>query len=349
MSEARIKTVARGEGDQRLDRWLKRLLPQLPQSRIERLCRRGEVRLNGRRVKPSVRLEEGQEVRMPPIISNRQPEKRQLSIPISEIAKIKASVIHIDDQIIALNKPPGLAVQGGSRQTLHLDGLLPHLQFGLEETPRLVHRLDKETSGVLLLARSRAIAAALTAEFRHRETKKIYWALVDGVPKPASGRIQYGLVSRLRSQGGGQMICTIDPQEVAKTEGARNADTLYYTVAHTIENIVWLALQPKTGRKHQLRVHLSAIGHPILGDSKYGIGNRDRPKEQLEILRGKVSLDQLHLHARSLQIKHPVTRQELLLCADLPVHMRSALTNLGYDLEKVPSAPFGLLPNGRVQ
>ncbi len=350
MSGALIKTVARGEGDQRLDRWLKRLLPQLPQSRIERLCRRGEVRLNGRRVKPSARLVEGQEVRIPPIISKPQPEKRHLAISNSEIAKIKAAVIHMDDHIIVLNKPAGLAVQGGSRQTVHLDGLLSHLQFGLQEPPRLVHRLDRETSGVLLLARSRVIAAALTAQFRHRQAKKIYWALVEGEPRPTSGRIQYGLVSKVRSYGRSQMICAIDPQAVVETDGAQIADTIYCTIAQTVEKISWLALEPKTGRKHQLRVHLSAIGHPIVGDSKYGIGIRDRSSEQLEILRGRVLLDRLHLHARSLRIKHPVTRQELALSADIPLHMRSALTNLGCDLENVLGDPANdTLPNGPVR
>src|SRR6056297_2328824 len=196
MSGVQTLTVTEGDADQRLDRWLRRHFPHVSQGRIEKLCRKGELRVDGGRVKASTRLEVGQQVRIPPLpdpgqIDSTSPHSR---ISDADARMIQSAVIYRDDHIIALNKPPGLPVQGGSKQTRHVDGLAEALRFDAEEKPRLVHRLDKDTSGVLLLARTRAAAAALTKSIRHRETRKIYWAVVAGVPHPYLGEIKFGLV-----------------------------------------------------------------------------------------------------------------------------------------------------------
>jgi len=195
MSSVQMVTVGEDDGDQRVDRWLRRMFPHVSQGRIEKMCRKGELRVDGGRVKASTRLEVGQQVRIPPL-----PDRDHVQAPApNRISKadndmIRACVIYRDDHVLALNKPAGLAVQGGSGQTRHVDGLADALRFDLDEKPRLVHRLDKDTSGVLLLARSRTVAAKLTASFRHRETRKIYWAVVAGVPHPKAGSIRNGLV-----------------------------------------------------------------------------------------------------------------------------------------------------------
>ena len=183
MSGVQMITVEEGDGDQRLDRWLKRKFPQLSQGRIEKMCRKGEARVDGGRVKASTRLEVGQQVRVPPLPTGEAPPKPvQPRVSEADAKMIQSCVIYRDDQIIALNKPPGLPVQGGSKQVRHVDGLADALKFGMEEAPRLVHRLDKDTSGVLVMARTREAAKSLTAAFRHRNTRKIYWVLVAGVP-----------------------------------------------------------------------------------------------------------------------------------------------------------------------
>ena len=195
MSGVQTLIVTADETDQRLDRWLRRKFPHVGQGRIEKMCRKGELRVDGGRVKPATRVVTGQNVRIPPL-----PEPGQIKAgPKTEISPadakmIQGSVIWRDDHIIALNKPPGLATQGGSGQHRHVDGLAEALAFGYDEKPRLVHRLDKDTSGVLLLARTRLVAGSLTQAFRSRETRKIYWAAVAGVPHPAMGTVRYGLV-----------------------------------------------------------------------------------------------------------------------------------------------------------
>lgn len=200
MSGVQTVSVAAGEGDQRLDRWLKRRFPQFTQGRIEKACRKGEIRVDGGRVKSATRVQEGQQVRIPPLPQDRPntdmiPTSHRQSFSQADVQMIRDCVLYRDDHIIALNKPAGLPTQGGSGQgDRHVDALSEALTFDLDEKPRLVHRLDKDTSGVLLLARSRAMAKALTEAIRHRETRKIYWALVAGVPTPYLGEIRYGLV-----------------------------------------------------------------------------------------------------------------------------------------------------------
>ncbi|MDO5756675.1 MAG: RluA family pseudouridine synthase, partial [Rhodobacterales bacterium] len=195
MSGVQTIYVSRDDTDQRLDRWLRRQFPHLQQGRIEKMCRKGDLRVDGGRVKAATRLEAGQAVRIPPLPDAAEATARaRAHITDADAAMIRACVIYRDEHIIALNKPPGLPVQGGSKTTRHVDGLAEALRFGQEEKPRLVHRLDKDTSGVLLLARTREAARGLTAAFRHRNTRKLYWAVVAGVPTPRMGTIKFGLV-----------------------------------------------------------------------------------------------------------------------------------------------------------
>ena len=344
MSGVQTVTVGAGEGDQRLDRWLKRRFPQITQGRIEKGCRKGEFRLDGGRVKPSDRVQEGQEVRVPPLSDKAAPAAPKAASRISDAdaEMIRRAVIYRDDHVIALNKPPGLPTQGGSKQTRHVDGLAEALRFDLEEKPRLVHRLDKDTSGVLILARTRAVAKALTESFRHRDTRKIYWAAVAGVPQPRMGTITYGLVKAPGHgrAGENEKMRAIHPDEVAITEGAKRAVTDYAVIDNLGGRAAWVALVPVTGRTHQLRAHMAELGHPIAGDGKYGGSAQENLGDGWGAgLGGEISR-KLHLHARSLRLEHPVTGRSLTLTAALPEHMRRTWEFVGWSDIDAPEDPF---------
>ena len=271
MSGVQTIEVAVGDADMRLDRWLKATFPQLNQIRIEKMCRKGELRVDGGRVKPATRLEAGQMVRVPPLPDKApEPKPRSNRISAADEKLIQSCVIYRDDHIIALNKPPGLPTQGGSKQTRHVDGLSEALKFGYDEKPRLVHRLDKDTSGVLLLARTRQAAQALTTSIRHHATRKIYWAVVAGVPTPYLGEIKYGLVKAHGhgKRGEGEKMHAVHPRDVSSTPGAKRALTQYATLYRVASRAAWVAMEPITGRTHQLRAHMAEIGHPIIGDGK---------------------------------------------------------------------------------
>ncbi|MFP4274703.1 MAG: RluA family pseudouridine synthase, partial [Paracoccaceae bacterium] len=321
MSGVRTLTVSPDDAGQRLDRWLRRQFPQVTQGRIEKMCRKGELRVDGGRVKAATRLEGGQQVRIPPLPTQEAPPpKPRESVSAQDAEMIRASVIWRDDHVIALNKPPGLPTQGGSGQSRHVDGLAEALRFGLDEKPRLVHRLDKDTSGVLLLARSRAVAQALTTAIRHRETRKIYWALVAGVPTPYLGEIRYGLVKAAGhgKAGEGEKMHVVAPEAVDGTPGAKRARTLYATLYRVASRASWVALEPVTGRTHQLRAHMAAIGHPIAGDGKYGGSGQENQGEGWGAQLGGIISRKLHLHARSMTLVHPVTGRPLTVTAPLP-------------------------------
>jgi 23S rRNA pseudouridine955/2504/2580 synthase len=343
MSRVQTVTVGPGDGDQRLDRWMKRIFPHVAQSRIEKMCRKGEVRVDGGRVKASTRLEEGQQVRVPPL-----PEPGEIvsapktSVTDDDADMIRDCVIYKDNQIIALNKPPGLATQGGSKQTRHVDGLAEALRFGMDEKPRLVHRLDKDTSGVLLLARTRAAAQGLTAAIRHKQTRKIYWALVAGVPVPYLGEIRYGLVKAPGHGGSGEgekMIC-LHPNEVTRTEGAKRAHTLYATLYRVASRAAWVAMEPLTGRTHQLRAHMAEIGHPIIGDGKYGGSGQENLGDGWGAQLGGDVSRKLHLHAHLMAFKHPSTGKTVSITAPLPKHMAQTWDMLGWEESFADEDPF---------
>jgi 23S rRNA pseudouridine955/2504/2580 synthase len=344
MSGVQHVTVAEGEGDQRLDRWLRRRFPQVSQGRIEKMCRKGEIRLDGGRVKASSRVEEGQQVRVPPLPDAAPaPKPEGAGIADADAKMIRACVLYRDDDILVLNKPPGLPTQGGTGQgNRHVDALAEALTFGAEEKPRLVHRLDKDTSGVLVMARSRAVAKALTDAFRARETRKIYWALVAGVPQPRMGTVKWGLVKAPGHGGRGEaekMRC-VHPDAVVSTPGAKRAVTDYAVLAVLATRAAWVALVPVTGRTHQLRAHMAEMGHPIVGDGKYGGSGQENLGDGWGASLGGAISRKLHLHARSIALTHPVTGKRLFVSAPLPEHMAKSWATLGFDERDAPADPF---------
>lgn len=343
MSQVQIITVGPGDSDQRLDRWLKRLFPHLAQGRIEKMCRKGELRVDGGRVKASTRLATGQEVRIPPLPTPGEVESRpKPTVSDKDAAMMKSLVLYKDDHIIALNKPPGLPTQGGSKQVRHVDGLAEALTFGFDDKPRLVHRLDKDTSGVLLLARTRAVASALTEAFRARETRKIYWAAVAGVPFPQMGTIKFGLVKAPGHGAGGEneKMRAVHPKDVATTEGAKHATTDYAVLSALAKRAAWVAMVPITGRTHQLRAHMAELGHPIIGDGKYGGPGQENLGDGWGAMLGGGISRKLHLHARSISLKHPVTGARLTITAPLPEHMERTWEFLQWNPRDVPADPF---------
>jgi len=324
MSQVTTRTVSADEADLRLDRWFKRHYPWLGHAKLEKLLRTGQVRIDGGRAKAATRLETGQAIRIPPLgeppkddETPRAPKPAKASP--ERIAELEAAVLHKDDAVIVLNKPAGLATQGGTGLTEHLDGLLGYLKFGAAERPRLVHRLDKDTSGVLLLARSAKAAAKLSEALRKRDAHKLYWALVMGVPEHRMGKIDLPL-AKLAGGAGERMVYDED-------EG-KNAVSLYRTIETAGKRAAWLGMAPLTGRTHQLRVHAAAMGTPIVGDGKYGGAEA--------FLTGGVSR-KLHLHARGIKLAHP-DGGKLEVRAPLPPHMAATWDFLGFTLEKSADA-----------
>ncbi|MDF0602652.1 RluA family pseudouridine synthase [Psychromarinibacter sp. C21-152] len=346
MSGVQTLTVAEGEGEQRLDRWFRRQFPHVPQGRIEKMCRKGEIRVDGGRVKAATRVAPGMQVRVPPLPDAPAPDlPQQPKLSDRDAEMIRATVLWRDDHVIAINKPPGLPTQGGSGQTRHVDGLSEALRFGYEDKPRLIHRLDKDTSGVLLLARSRDVAQALTAALRHRETRKIYWALVAGVPTPYLGEIRFGLVKAGgHGKGGeGEKMRCVHPQDIDATPGAKRAHTLYATLYRVASRAAWVALEPLTGRTHQLRAHMAEIGHPIVGDGKYGGSAQENMGDGWGAQLGGIISKKLHLHARSLTFEHPVTKKPITVTAPLPEHMKHSWDTFGWTEDLAADDPFEAL------
>lgn len=338
-------TVGADDADQRLDRWFRRQFPQISQGHIEKMCRKGDIRVDGGRVKAATRLEAGQQVRVPPLPDSAAPVVVRTSVSDADAKMIQSCVIYRDDQVIALNKPPGLPTQGGSKQTKHVDGLAEALKFGFDEKPRLVHRLDKDTSGVLLLARTRLAAKALTASMRHRETRKIYWALVAGVPTPYLGEIRFGLVKAPgRGSGGeGEKMIALHPREIDATPGAKRAHTLYATLYRVGARAAWVAMEPLTGRTHQLRAHMAEIGHPIAGDGKYGGSGQENMGDGWGAQLGGIISKKLQLHARMLRFEQPETHKVITVTAPLPDHMAQSWDTFGWTTDLAAEDPFEAL------
>ncbi len=344
MSGVQTLTLDAEADGQRLDRWMRKQFPHIPQGRIEKMCRKGEIRVDGGRVKASTRLEQGQALRLPPLPDGPAPDEGRTPKPVSEAdaRMIRDAVIYRDDHIIALNKPAGLPVQGGSNQTRHVDGLAEALRFGMDDKPRLVHRLDKDTSGVLVLARTGRMAAALTRAFQARNTRKIYWAVVAGAPKPPVGTIRYGLVKEAGHgpHGAGEKMVCVHPNRIDSTPGAKRATTDYLVLSAAAQRAAWVALAPITGRTHQLRAHMAEIGHPIVGDGKYGTNAQENLGDGWGAQLGGDVSRKMHLHARHLSLTHPVTGGRLSLTAPLPPHMEKTWDMFGWDPAEFPDDPF---------
>lgn len=332
---------------QRLDRWLKQRFPFLGQARIEKMCRKGELRLDSARCKPASRVEAGQVVRIPPIANlsfSAGPAKTSY-VSKDDSKFIQKTIIYKDEHLIVLNKPAGLPTQGGSKQKRHVDGLSEALRFGNDEKPRLVHRLDKDTSGVLIMARTRKVAQALSEAFRHRDTRKIYWAAVAGVPSPKMGTIKYALrkAPGWGSQGQGEKMQCIHPSELSDYKDAKRATSDYAVLNQLARRAAWVALSPITGRTHQLRVHMAEIGHPIIGDGKYGgSGQENLGNGWGAHLGGDISR-KLHLHAQYISFQHPVTRSMVNFSAELPPHMSETWSTFQWNLHSVPEDPFEVM------
>jgi 23S rRNA pseudouridine955/2504/2580 synthase len=343
MSAVQMLTVAGDEGEQRLDRWFKRRFPHVTQGAVEKMCRTGQVRVNGGRVKASDRVVPGMEIRVPPLPVGEAPKPVESRMAKTDAGMIQDAVLWKDDHMIVLNKPAGLPSQGGSGQgERHVDALAEALKFGYKEKPKLVHRLDKDTSGVLLLARTDRVARALSEALRHREARKIYWSVVAGVPHPRQGSIKFGLVKapgRGRGGEGEKMLC-VHPSKVAETEGAKRAQTDYFTLWFLGARLSWMALEPVTGRTHQLRAHMAEIGHPILGDGKYGGSGQENPGDGWGATSGGDISRKLHLHARSLTIEHPITKTMMTFTAPLPDHMARTWKLMDWKETDVPADPF---------
>ena len=330
--EVRQFTVSDDDDGVRLDRWFKRNLPQIGFATISRWARTGQIRVDGKRAKPEDRLTAGQVLRVPPggEAAHKAPRKRR-ELSEADIAEARAMVIRETPSAIVLNKPPGLATQGGSKTNRHIDGLLDaFVESEDDPRPRLVHRLDKDTSGVLLIARTPGSAASYSKRFSGRSARKVYWALVIGVPELREGTIDAPLA---KQPGTGGEKMHVDE------EGGQPAKTRYRVVERAGQRAAWVELEPLTGRTHQLRVHMAAIGHPIVGDGKYG--GKDA------FLTGAISR-KMHLHARRLIIGTPESKGaggqtgggKLDVTAELPPHFSASMEALGFEEGQSDAAPM---------
>ena len=320
-----LREVTQDEADIRLDRWFRRHYPALNQGAIQKLCRTGQVRVDGHRAEAATRLAAGQSVRVPPLpapLPDRKPAAPVAPQDSKLRTELERMVLYRDEQIIVLNKPSGLATQGGPGIVRHLDNMLAAFASGEGDRPRLVHRLDRDTSGVIVVARSRGVAAKLAAGFRTRAVEKLYWAVVVGRPVPVEGRIDAPLTRRDPATAGarGERIAIAE----ADDDDATHAITDYRTLDHAARKLAWLELRPLTGRTHQLRVHCAALGAPILGDATYGEWRETGNSALIEGMS-----EQLHLHARRLTLPHPAGFM-LSVEAPLPPHMAETFRSLGF-------------------
>ena len=327
MSEGEVRQFTVGEDDDgiRLDRWFKRHLPDASFNIVSRWARTGQLRIDGARATPGDRLTVGQVLRVPPAetpkAATARPKVNRPKLSAEQTEFAQEMVIHKDASAIVINKPPGLATQGGTKTHEHVDGLLDALQYEMEGRPKLVHRLDKDTSGALLLARTSRAAAYFAKSFSGRTARKLYWALVVGVPSVEDGFIDLP-IAKQPGTGGEKMHVDMEEGSPSRTR--------YRVIEVAGNRAAWVELQPLTGRTHQLRVHMAAIGHPIVGDGKYGL--------QEAFLTGGISR-KMHLHARRIRIDHP-DGGKLDATAELPRHFAESMATLGFDLSLGEQLPM---------
>jgi 23S rRNA pseudouridine955/2504/2580 synthase len=317
-------TVGLDDDGIRLDRWFKRHLPDASFNIVSRWARTGQLRVDGARATPGDRIQAGQVIRVPPAepaqAATAKPKKARPQLTPEQMEFAESMVIHRDSQALVINKPPGLATQGGTKTHDHVDQLLDGLYYDLDTRPKLVHRLDKDTSGALVLARTARAATYFSKSFSGRTARKTYWAIIMGVPSIEDGFIDLPL-GKQPGTGGEKM-------QVDEEEG-QAARTRYRVIDYAGNRAAWVELQPHTGRTHQLRVHMAAIGHPIVGDGKYGLADA--------FLSGSISR-KMHLHARRIRIDHP-DGGKLDVTADLPTHFAETLAQLGFDIERGDNMP----------
>ena len=320
MSGVQQIEVSSDEADMRLDRWFAQRFPALGFGRLQKLLRTGQVRIDGKRAKAGDRLEAGQIVRVPPISDEPRPEGPHVSRKDAEL--VQGLILFQNEDVIVLNKPAGLTVQGGPKTVKHIDGMLQALEYkGIK--PRLVHRLDKDTSGCLVLARNRKTAAYLGETFRTRSVRKIYWALLKGVPKPKQGEISAWL-RKEGPEGEERMIAYAQRQK-----DAVHSKSYYSVIEQAGQRVAWVSLKPVTGRTHQLRVHTEALGHPIIGDPKYGTDYNWELPGGLQ--------NKLQLHARRIAFDLEGGGR-VDVSAPLPAHMHQSFSVLGFDAERYDPA-----------
>ena len=336
MPEARTFTVDEDDDGIRLDRWFKRHLPEVSFNTVSRWARTGQLRLAGKRAAPGDRVEAGQEIRVPPQESapaHSRPQPKRDPLTPDEEQYVRGMVIYEDPGALVLNKPPGLATQGGTKTTQHLDRLLDGI--GNERgRPKLVHRLDKDTSGALLVARTARAAGHFAKAFSGRTARKVYWAIVVGVPDAGEGQIEAPLA---KQPGTGGEKMHVDH------ESGLPAKTRWRVIDRAGNRAAWVELQPLTGRTHQLRAHMASIGHPIVGDAKYGGAEA--------FLTGGISR-KLHLHARRIRIDAP-DGGKIDVTANLPAHFAESLETLGFDADagdalKIEQPPRAAGPGRKV-
>ena len=306
----------------RLDRWFKIHFPYITYGYLQKLLRSGQVRVDSKRVTANARLEPGSQIRVPKVVRDPPPAAPSLKPPPglskADRSLIEGMILFEDDHLFVLNKPFGLAVQGGSKTKRHIDGILEGMADRFGDRPRLVHRLDKDTTGVLLVAKHRDAAARLGKIFRTRSAAKTYWALVQGVPKPPQGKIEAALVKAAGPDGD-----RVRKSLPGEQKEAMHATTHYSVIDRVGQKAAWVSLKPVTGRQHQLRAHMSIIGHPIVGDDKYE-GHISLPAENM--------VNKLHLHSRRLMLPHPfVSGEKLDVSAPMPPHMLETWELLGLD------------------
>ncbi len=322
MSGVRQIKVGEEDDGQRLDRWFKKHLPQMPFSLLQKLVRKGQIRVDGKRVETGARLAAGQEIRIPPFSGGRKDDEWFRPMP-DDAGYVRSMIIYDDGDIIALNKPFGVASQGGMRVARHIDGLLAHLEDEEGRRPKLIHRLDRDTSGVLLLARSRETAARLGKLFGGREIVKTYWAITIPPPERNEGTIDLPVA---KGTGNQKDMMVIDP-----ADGKRSI-TDFRVIERAGAKAAFVAFRPRTGRTHQIRVHAAASGFPILGDEKYMSELKGEGDESSQYWESVNCARRLHLHARRLVLPHPDGRQILDFNAPLPEDLRQGWTELGFSV-----------------